>query len=124
MARRSVGKANPSTAGVRARDRHGKTETAGSESSLKDRLRALERERDALRTAFEREQVRVRKLEEANASARDRVAWALDSLQNILDGRRQQRNWWTLIDFWRGRPKIRWLAGLRGASRAIRPGGL
>jgi hypothetical protein len=88
MARRSVGKANPSTAGVRARDRHGKTETAGSESSLKDRLRALERERDALRTAFEREQVRVRKLEEANASARDRVAWALDSLQNILEGRR------------------------------------
>jgi hypothetical protein len=51
-------------------------------------LRALERERDALRTAFEREQVRARKLEEANASARDRVAWALDSLQNILDGRR------------------------------------
>ena len=88
MARRSVGKANPGTAGVRARDRHGKSEAPGSESSLKDRLRALERERDALRAAFEREQVRVRKLEEANASARDRVAWALDSLQNILDGRR------------------------------------
>ncbi len=73
---------------MRARDRHGKTEAVGSESSLKDRLRAVERERDALRTAIERERVRVRKLEEANASARDRVAWALDSLQNVLDGRR------------------------------------
>lgn len=88
MARRSVGKANPRAAGVRARDRHGKTEVAGSESSLKDRLRAAERERDALRATIERERVRIRKLEEANASARDRVAWALDSLQNVLDGRR------------------------------------
>jgi predicted RNase H-like nuclease (RuvC/YqgF family) len=88
MARRSVGKANPRTAGGRPRDRHGKTEAAASEGSLKEQLRALERERDALRAAVEREQKRVRKLEEANASARDRVAWALDSLQNILDSRR------------------------------------
>jgi hypothetical protein len=88
MARRSVGKASPKTARVRAGDRHGKNAAAAAESNLKDRLRALERERDALRAAFEREQVRIRKLEEANASARDRVAWALDSLQNILDSRR------------------------------------
>ena len=51
---------------MRARDRHGKTEVA----------------------TIERERARIRKLEEANASARDRVAWALDSLQNVLDGRR------------------------------------
>jgi hypothetical protein len=52
---------------------------------MRERLASLERERDALRTELEREQTRARKLEEANAAARDRVAWALDTLNNILD---------------------------------------
>jgi hypothetical protein len=48
---------------------------------------ALERERDGLRAALEREQERVRKLEEVQAAARDRVAWALETLHNILDAK-------------------------------------
>ena len=48
----------------------------------------LERERDALRAALEREEARVRKLEQKNALVRDRISWALDSLQNILDTKR------------------------------------
>jgi len=58
-----------------------------SESALKERLTALERERDSLRAALEREQARARKLEEVQAAARDRIAWALESLQNILEAK-------------------------------------
>ena len=48
----------------------------------------LERERDALRAALEREESRVRKLEQMNAVVRDRISWALDSLQSILEIKR------------------------------------
>jgi hypothetical protein len=51
-------------------------------------LAALERERDALRAALEREASRVRKLEQMQALARDRISWALDSLQSILATKR------------------------------------
>jgi len=88
MARRYAGKANPRTAVARDRNRRDKGKTAAPESALKERLLAAERERDAFRTALEREQTRARKLEEVNATARDRIAWALDSLQNVLDGKR------------------------------------
>jgi hypothetical protein len=85
MARRHAGKASPTIAPARERGRRGKVKTAAApEAALKERLSTLERERDALRVALEREQARVRKLEELNATARDRIAWALDSLQNIL----------------------------------------
>jgi hypothetical protein len=56
-----------------------------SEGALRERLLALERERDGLRAALEREQERARKLEEVQAAARDRIAWALESLHNILE---------------------------------------
>ena len=61
---------------------------ASPASALKERLAALERERDALRAELEREQARARKLEEVNATARDRISWALDSLHNILETKR------------------------------------
>jgi hypothetical protein len=48
-------------------------------------LAAVERERDGLRAALERERARASKLEEINSAARNRIAWALDSLQSILD---------------------------------------
>jgi hypothetical protein len=54
---------------------------------LAERLAALERERDALRAALERERARRQALEEVHAATRDRIAWALDSLQAILDAR-------------------------------------
>jgi hypothetical protein len=85
MARRHAGKSSPRIAPERDRGRPGKVKAvAVPEAALKERLGALERERDALRAALEHEQARVRKLEELNATARDRIAWALDSLQNIL----------------------------------------
>ena len=85
MARRHAGKASPRSACVRDRGRRSKAKAATPESSLKERLAALERERDALRAALERERSACRKLEEMNALARDRISWALDSLQNILE---------------------------------------
>ena len=88
MARRHAGKASSRTALARDRGRRSKAKAVSPESSLKERLAALERERDALRAALEREQARARKLEEVNAAARDRIAWALDSLQNILETKR------------------------------------
>ena len=88
MARRHVGKANSRTAPVRERGRPSKAKTVVSESTLKERLAALERERDSLRAALERESSRARKLEQLNADARDRIAWALDSLANILETKR------------------------------------
>src|SRR5262245_13898215 len=88
MARRHAGKVSPRSALVRDRGRHSKTKTIASESPLKERLAVLERERDALRAALVQEQARVRKLQEMNATARDRISWALDSLQNILETKR------------------------------------
>lgn len=88
MARRHAGKAGPATALVRDRSRHSKAKAITSESTLKERLAAVERERDGLRAALEREAARVRKLEQVNALARDRISWALDSLQSILEAKR------------------------------------
>jgi hypothetical protein len=56
-------------------------------SGTADRLAALERERDALRLELERSEARVEALEKAQAHVRDRLAWALDSLQNIIQGK-------------------------------------
>ena len=85
MARRHAGKASTRVVSARDRGARGKASPGAPESSLKERLIALEGERDALRAALEREQTRARKLEEVHAVARDRIAWALDSLQNILE---------------------------------------
>jgi chaperonin cofactor prefoldin len=47
----------------------------------------LERERDALRHELERSEARIEALEKTQAQVRDRLAWALDSLQNIIQGK-------------------------------------
>jgi hypothetical protein len=88
MARRQAGKTSPKPALVRDRGGRSKAKTDSSNGSLKERMQALERERDTLREALEREQARVRKLEQVNAAARDRISWALDTLQNILEANR------------------------------------
>ncbi len=87
MARRNAGKANPGTAAARVRAGRGKLKAAVSENALRERFSALERECDGLRATLEREQERARKLEEVQAAARDRVAWALETLHNILDAK-------------------------------------
>jgi hypothetical protein len=88
MARRQAGKADSRTALARDRARPSKPKTVSPGNSLKERLAALERERDALRADLERERTRASKLEEMHATARDRIAWALDSLRNILETKR------------------------------------
>ena len=50
-------------------------------------MAVIERERDALLAALSLERERRRKLEEVHAAVRDRVAWALDSLQSILEAK-------------------------------------
>jgi hypothetical protein len=94
MARRRAGKAKPRSVAPRAGGRRGKTKRAVSEAqlavskaALSERLTALERERDALRAELELERARRRALEEVYAATRDRISWALDSLQTILDAK-------------------------------------
>ena len=48
------------------------------------KLVALARERDALKGELKRCEARLRQLEEAQAEVRERIAWALDALRNIL----------------------------------------
>ena len=85
MVRRHAGKTNPRAAPAHRRARPEKS--GAPEGTLRERLSALERERDTLRDALEHEQARNRKLEQAQSAARDRVAWALDTLHNILGGK-------------------------------------
>lgn len=54
---------------------------------MPERFAALERERNTLRQALEKERARRRELETGNAAVRDRLAWALDTLHNILGGK-------------------------------------
>jgi predicted nucleic acid-binding Zn-ribbon protein len=86
-ARRRAQKARTKIAPAREGVPRGKAKTADAGEPVKNRLAALERERDALRADLERAQARVRNLEKTQAQVRDRIAWALDSLHNILDGK-------------------------------------
>ena len=71
-------------AGARAlRGREG-IESGGT---LQLELAAMARERDALKCELQRCEARVQQLENAQAQVRERIAWALDALQNILAGR-------------------------------------
>ena len=54
---------------------------------LRERLAAVECERDRLKEELESFKARQRRLEETQAQVRDRISWALDSLHNILEGK-------------------------------------
>jgi predicted nucleic acid-binding Zn-ribbon protein len=86
-ARRRAQKARTKIAPVRENAQRGKTKGSNDGQSLKARLSTLERERDALQADLQRAEARVRDLEKTQAEVRDRIAWALDSLHNILDGK-------------------------------------
>jgi predicted nuclease with TOPRIM domain len=92
MVPRRVAKARSKSAPAGVRPAHGKaargkqTGAAGN-GSLRERLAAVEGERDALKEELERFKARQRRLEEAQSQVRDRIAWALDSLHNILEGK-------------------------------------
>jgi hypothetical protein len=85
MARRRAGKAKPKD--VASGEQRNKGSAPEPEGALLERLAAVERERDTLLAALSLEQERRRRLEEVHAAARDRIAWALDSLQSILEAK-------------------------------------
>jgi hypothetical protein len=87
MARRRASKARSDSAPLRARSARDKAKSSKSGPTLMGRVAALEREREALRDELQRTQARVRQLESGHAQVRDRIAWALDSLRSILDGK-------------------------------------
>ena len=78
--------ASRKTAAARTQSERSKSK-ATKPPGTADRLAALEHERDALRLELERSEARVEALEKAQAHVRDRLAWALDSLQNIIQGK-------------------------------------
>jgi len=90
MARRGAGKAKPKSV-ASGEQRNKGTAAPGpaqmSEGALLESLAAVDRESDALLAALSLEQERRRRLEEAHAAARDRIAWALDSLQSLLEAK-------------------------------------
>jgi hypothetical protein len=87
MARRRASKARSASASARPRIPQRKPKTTDAGPTLSERLAVLERERDALKEELDRSRARVRQLEEGQAQVRDRIAWALDSLHNILEGK-------------------------------------
>ena len=87
MARRRAIKANSKSVSASTRAPRAKAKAGPAGGALADRLAALERERDALKDELERSKSRLRLLEETQLQVRDRIAWALDSLRSILEGR-------------------------------------
>ena len=87
MARRRASKASGKSQFAAVRNPRAKGKAGSSAEPLSERLAALERERDALQLELEGARMRVRLLEETHAKVRDRIAWALDSLHSILDGK-------------------------------------
>jgi predicted nucleic acid-binding Zn-ribbon protein len=89
MVRRLAGKArSKASAPARTRSRQAKAKTEGSrERTVQQRLAALERERDSLRAELARAEERLKELEKNHAHVSDRIAWAVDSLHNILQGK-------------------------------------
>lgn len=87
MARRRATKASGKHESAAARALRVKAKGGKAVGTLAERLAAVERERNALQEELERYRSRVRSLEETQAKVRDRIAWALDSLHNILEGK-------------------------------------
>jgi predicted nucleic acid-binding Zn-ribbon protein len=86
-ARRRAQKARTKIAPARENAQRGKAKASDAGEPLKARLAALERERNALQADLQRAEARIRDLEKTQAEVRDRIAWALDSLHNIMDGK-------------------------------------
>ena len=86
MARRRASKARSGAPPLRTPPVRPKAKAVKTPSAH-NRVAALERERDMLKDELQRAQARVRQLEEGQAQVRDRIAWALDSLHGILEGK-------------------------------------
>jgi hypothetical protein len=87
MARRRATKAGGKSVPAAARAPRVKAKGRPAGGTLADRLALVERERDALKAELERSRSRLRLLEETQSQVHDRIAWALDSLHTILEGK-------------------------------------
>ena len=87
MARRRATKASGKSVPSTARAPRVKAKGGPARGALADRLALVERERDALKDELERSKSRLRLLEETQSQVRDRIAWALDSLHSVLEGK-------------------------------------
>jgi len=87
MARRLANKARSKAAPARTQSRRGKAKPEAKDRAAQQRLAALERERDALRAELDQAEERLRVMQKNHADVCDRIAWALDSLHNILQGK-------------------------------------
>ena len=87
MAGSRAAKARTKNVSPRRASQRGNPREIAPEAGLKELVAALERERDALRAELERSAARVRTLEKAQAQVRDRIAWALDTLHNLIEGK-------------------------------------
>lgn len=58
-----------------------------SEAQLLARLAAVEKERDALAAEVQALQQRCRQLEDTTAHVRNRLAWAIDSVESVLQNK-------------------------------------
>jgi len=66
-----------------------RTEAANAAPAASDRyaqrVKALERERDRLKTQLAEAEARIARLEESRAEAVNRIDWVIDSLHNVLE---------------------------------------
>lgn len=79
-ARGKPSRSENSKGGADARDARGS-------GALDVRLQTLERERDALLAQVAELQQRCRVLEDSQAHVRNRLAWAIDSIESVLQGK-------------------------------------
>ena len=57
----------------------------GASDRHAQRVKALERERDRLKTQLAEAETRIARLEESRAEAVNRIDWVIDSLHNVLE---------------------------------------
>ena len=84
MAERAAPKAKR-TAASRRTDAASVAPAPGAPDRSAQRVKALERERDRLKTQLAEAETRIARLEESRAEAVNRIDWVIDSLHNVLE---------------------------------------
>jgi hypothetical protein len=73
------------TAASRRTDAADATPASAGPDRYAQRIKALERERDRLKTQLAEAEARIARLEESRAEAVNRIDWVIDSLHNVLE---------------------------------------
>jgi chromosome segregation ATPase len=85
MAERAAAPKVKRTAASRRTDTSNVAPTPGAPDRHAQRVKALERERDRLKTQLAEAEARIARLEESRAEAVNRIDWVIDSLHNVLE---------------------------------------